>query len=109
MVIVWSGAGGVLMLIFCISDFVCNFSLFLDYSADKFDLLNWWQPCLLSAIAAWLLADYAQKLRSNDGLGHWFIRGALGTGAKKDTLYWIPVRTWSFILLGIAVWQYIAK
>jgi uncharacterized membrane-anchored protein len=108
MVVVWSGAGGALLFIFCISDLVCNFSLFLDYSADKFALINWWQPCLISAIAAWLLADYAQKLRANDGAGNPFIRGVLGTGAK-DTLYWIPVQTWSFILLGIAVWQFIAK
>jgi hypothetical protein len=108
MVVVWSGAGGALLFIFCISDIICNFSLFLDYSKDKFDLLNWWLPCLISAIAAWLLADYAQRLRTNDALGNQIVRSLLGTGAK-DSLYWIPVRTWSFIFLAIAVWQFIKK
>lgn len=107
MVVVWSGAGGALLFIFCIADVICNFSLFLNYSKDKFDLLNWWLPCLISAIAAWLLADYAHKLRTNDALGNRFVRSILGTGAR-DSLYWIPVRAWSFIFLAIAVWQSIA-
>ncbi len=108
MIVVWSGAGGALLFIFCIADIICNFNLFLNYSSDKFDLLNWWLPCLLSAISAWFLAEYAKRLRANEALGNRAIRAILGTGAS-DSLYWIPLRTWSLIFLAIAVWQFIKK
>ena len=107
-VIVYSGAGRLLLFISCILLFACNLELVLNYSKDKFDQINFWLPCLLSSIAAWLLADYAKKLRTNSKLGNVYIRAMMAT-RESDSMYWIPVKAWAAIFLAISVWQFIKK
>ena len=105
-VIVYSGAGGLLLLISCMLICACNLELVLNNG--KFEQINFWLPCLLISISAWLLADYAKKLRTNDKLGNVYIRAMMGTG-EPDSMYWIPVRVWASIFLAISVWQFIKK
>lgn len=107
-VIVYSGAGRLLIFISCISLIACNLELFIQDGKDAFDQINFWLPCLVNAIAAWLLADYAKKLRTNPKLGNVSIRAIMGT-EESDSVYWIPVKAWTWIFLAISVWQFIKK
>ncbi len=107
-VIVYSGAGRLLLFISCISLLACNLELALSGRENTFGQINFWLPCLLSSITAWLLADYAKKLRTNNKLGNVYIRAMMGTG-ESDSMYWIPVKAWASIFLAISVWQFIKK
>jgi hypothetical protein len=100
--IVWAGIGSWLILAFIAMLFLCNVDIFLHYNKTSFDLLNWWLPCLLSSVIAWLLADYTARMDKNPNpetmLGRMFI-----SFGKNHHVYWIPLRYWAFIFLGLGL------
>lgn len=105
LVLIWAGIGSWLILFFAGALLLCNLSIFLNYNGGKFLLINWWLPALMSAIAAWLLANYAEKMNKEASVYTLWGRFFLNQG-KRHHIFWIPLRYWSFIFLGIALWRY---
>jgi hypothetical protein len=106
MVIVWSGTGMFLILFFCLAHFLCNVPLYLDYSKEKFELMNWTLPLVLSGGFAWVLGAYSEKMNHN-ATEHTYIGRLFLYLGDKHHVFWIPVRYWSFILLSLAAWVWI--
>jgi hypothetical protein len=97
-----------LILAFIAALWLFNIPIFLDYDASKFARIAWWPPCFVSAVAAWYLADFCDRMRdapdSSTTLGRMFLR--FGT---KHSVFWVPVRVWTFVFVGLGAWHLAAR
>ena len=55
--VVWKGAGAVLLLVVIAAHIVFNWPLMQHYQPAQFGLLKWWPTLFVVAAAAWLIAE----------------------------------------------------
>ena len=104
MVVVYAGAGMFLILFFLAALVLGNLEIFLHYTGARFAEINWWLPCALSVVPSWLLADSADRMNREASAETYMGRVFLYLG-RQHHIFWIPLRWWAFLFLGIAVWQ----
>ncbi len=108
MILVYSGTGMFLILFFATVVLLVNLPLYINYIPKSFELINWQIPGALSAVAAWVIAEYSEKMNREATEDTYMGRVFLYLG-KKHHVFWIPVRYWTFIFIALVAWDFWRK
>jgi hypothetical protein len=103
MIIIFRGAGGIVLLFFCIVTILLNFKAFFFETPSRFDDSPWWLIFLLTAVFCGWFSFYAEKKNRNPDstttLGRMFINWG-----NKHSIFFIPIKFWAMIFFAVSVW-----
>lgn len=101
--IVWSGSGSLIVLSLILLSFIFNADIYLHYSASRFDELNWWLPLLLNAPITWYWNSFCEQMKTDRSDNIW-LSNLFDRWGKKHTLFFIDIKYWAWIFLGLGLY-----
>jgi hypothetical protein len=102
MFIVWRGGGAIIFVSLVFLSFGFNLE-HIHYSSNDFDKINWWLPLLTNALFTFYWSSFCERMNRGQTENVW-LSNLFESWGKKHTLYWIDIKYWGWIFLGLGLY-----